>query len=249
MITTANIEKYRNGDFLQFVNNVLELLPQTQADQLNVGSQRANLQTAAQQMADAYMPHSGSDVTPEIQALDTQRDNTLIGIKMLLEAYQYHYDATTKNNAFALLDVIHRFGDRIYKMRYQLETATINSIVAEWQEKNNEAITQLQLTDWVNVLKTTNQNFNEKYITRTIQLSEVEVGVLAEARNNATQVYRLLKQHIEAHALLSPSTAYDSLMAQVSSLVNQYNIAVTKYSSTEESGDEGQNPESLQMPS
>lgn len=49
MITTANIEKYRNGDFLQFVNIVLELLPQTQADKLNVGSQRANLQTAAQQ--------------------------------------------------------------------------------------------------------------------------------------------------------------------------------------------------------
>ncbi|WP_336733428.1 hypothetical protein [Chryseobacterium sp. VD8] len=47
MITTANLEKYRNGDFLQFVNNVLELLPQAAADQLNIGSQRTILQTAA----------------------------------------------------------------------------------------------------------------------------------------------------------------------------------------------------------
>lgn len=66
MITTANLEKYRNGDFLQFVNNVLELLPQTIANQLNLGNQRTALQTAAQNFNNAYLPYTGSDITPEI---------------------------------------------------------------------------------------------------------------------------------------------------------------------------------------
>jgi hypothetical protein len=90
----------------------------------------------------------------------------------------------TKNNAFALLDILNRFGERIYKLRYQLETATINSIVAEWEEKHSDKISQLQLIDWVNELKTSNQNFNNKYIARTVQLSEVETGVLAYCQNS-----------------------------------------------------------------
>lgn len=249
MITTANLEKYRNGDFLQFVNNVLELLPQTTADQLNIGSQRTVLQTAAQSFNNAYLPYTGSDITPEIQALDAQRDNAVIGIKMILEAWQYHFDPETKNNAFVLLDILNRFGERIYKLRYQLETATINSIVAEWEEKHSDKISQLQLADWVNELKTSNQNFNNKYIARTVQLSEVETGVLATARTASTEAYRTLKQHIEAHALLTPNAEYDQLMAKLSSLVNQYNLAVTKYSSTEESGGEDQKPESPETPS
>ncbi|WP_343664934.1 DUF6261 family protein [Chryseobacterium mucoviscidosis] len=249
MITTANMEKYRNGDFLQFVNNVLELLPQTTADQLNIGGQRTVLQTAAQSFNNAYLPYTGSDITPEIQALDAQRDNAVIGIKMILEAWQYHFDPETKNNAFALLDILNRFGERIYKLRYQLETATINSIVAEWEEKHSDKISQLQLTDWVNELKISNQNFNNKYIARTVQLSEVETGVLATARTASTEACRTLKQHIEAHALLTPNAEYDQLMAKLSSLVNQYNLAVTKYSSTEESGGENQKPESPETPS
>ncbi len=168
---------------------------------------------------------------------------------MMLEAWQYHFDPVIKNNAFALLDILNRFGDRIYKLRYQLETATINSIVAEWEEKHSDKISQLQLIDWVNELKTSNQNFNNKYIARTVQLSEVETGVLASARTASTEAYRTLKQHIEAHALLTPNAEYDQLMAKLSSLVNQYNLAVTKYSSTEESGGEDQKPESPQTPS
>jgi hypothetical protein len=79
MITTANLEKYRNGDFLQFVNNVLELLPQATADQLNIGSQRTILQTAAQSFNNAYLPYTEA-ISRRKFRLWMRRDNAVIGI-------------------------------------------------------------------------------------------------------------------------------------------------------------------------
>lgn len=77
MITTANLEKYRNGDFLQFVNNVLELLPQTTADQLNIGIQRTALQTAAESFNNAYMPIQGMILHRKFR-LWMRRETTLL---------------------------------------------------------------------------------------------------------------------------------------------------------------------------
>ena len=236
MIATANLEKYRNGDFIQFVNNVLQLLPENVATNLQVATQRAELQNLALQFQDAFKPVSGNELTPEIEALDKQRDEALTGIRYLLDAYNHHYNDALRNSAFILLDVYKSYGDNIQRLRYQLETATVDALLNNWADSHQAHIDALQLNDWVAQLQTYNQQFNEKYISRTQQLAGVENGVMVSLREQATKAYRTLKAHIEAHALINPTATYTETMAHISALADQYNTAVTKYTSAEETG-------------
>jgi Family of unknown function (DUF6261) len=236
MITTANLEKYRNGDFIQFVNNVLQIVPEPVAAQLLVASQRATLNTLSTQFNDAFQPLIGNELTPEIANLDVKRDDCVTGIKLFLEAHLVHYQENKRNSAFILLDVMQSYGDRIHKLRYQLETATIDALIHNWESNHPTHLQTLNLIDWKNQLKQYNQDFNNLYINRTLQLAEVENGVMVALRTDATTAYRTLKSHIEAHALINPSDTYNQVMAQMSTLVEQYNTAVNNYTSQEESG-------------
>ncbi len=235
MLVTPLLEKYRKGDLVQFLNNVLEILTEEQADTLKVAPQREALDEVMKRFNDSWHPERGSELTPQIQELDTERDTLFMGLKLTVDAWaSYHYESGKRNAAFLIADKVESYGKDVQLVRYQQETAILNSLLEELETQLSNEVLLLGLTDWVAKLKTVNTQFNEKYVERTLAASTEQEGKVLELRKESTKVFRKLKSLFEARMEIAQAEesadlpAYESVENALSRLAEQYNDAVER---------------------
>lgn len=240
MLTVPNLERYRQGDTIQYFSNVLSLIPEATAATLQVASQRTQLDTATKNLIEKWQPAVGSALTPEISALDTQRDMTFTGFKMTVDNWATnHYDPAWRQAAFIISDNIAGHGDKITVMRYQQQTATLNAIINDCLGDHATHVATLGLTAWVTQIKNLNDTFNSKYLERTSELAIVEPGIIAALVNEAIVAFRQLKSIFEARQAIALAdadpllTQYETVASEWNSLTQQYNDAVNRYADTD----------------
>lgn len=67
------------------------------ATDLQLAPQREALNNATNALNEAWQPNRGSELTPQIAVLDTQRDHLFAGLKLTVDAWAMHrYDADKK---------------------------------------------------------------------------------------------------------------------------------------------------------
>ncbi|KAA5537436.1 hypothetical protein F0919_07105 [Taibaiella lutea] len=240
MITTPNLEKFRQGDFVQYMNNVLEILTATQANNLLVANQRNNLKALTEELNATWQPIVGSELTPEIEAIDRQRDLIFTGFKLTLDNWaSNHYYPEWRNAAFMLSDNIAGHGERITLMRYQQQTATFNAIINDFENELLVHLQTLNLQDWLAEIKTLNTTFNEMYVKRTQAISGHQPGLIDELIGKTTIVFRQLKSIFEARFAVAVADGayivpeFQQVENEWSMLGQQYNDAVSRYSGSE----------------
>ncbi len=250
MLTTPLLEKYRKGDLVQYLNNVLEILTEERATTLKVAPQRAALEEVMQRFNHSWQPNRGSELTPQIQELDVERDNLFMGLKLTVDAWAlHHYDEAKKNAAFLLSDAIAAQGEEVHRMRYQQETATLNALLLELKEELTAEVSLLGLTEWITKLEQVNTLFNEKYVARAQALSSEQDGLVQQLRIEATQAFRELKTLFGARMAIAKVEAdanmdtYETVANELSKLTEQYNDAVLRAierNKKEENGNENE---------
>ncbi len=245
METRPVLERFRKGDLVQYLNNVLEIVTIQKAETLNVSEQREALAQVMQQFNTSWQPNKGSELTPQIQQLDDVRDSLFLGIKNTVETWAaHHYDAQKKNAAFLLADKIEMHGKMLHKLRYQQETATINALVDDLLGGLSEATNLLGLTEWVVQLKIVNVEFNEKYVERAKALSTEQEGVVLQLRTKATEAFFQLKNIFEARMAIAKIeqtdliSVYQQLDNELNEITEQYNNAVLNTSSSPKNNQE-----------
>ena len=241
MITTPLLEKYRNGDFVQFMNNVLDIVTTDRATALQVAPQRASLLETVERLNTVWQPSVGSELTPQIAALDDQRDKVFTALKLTVDNWALnHYEEDKRNAAYLISDSIAAHGDRIVNMRYQQETATLSAIIHDLENQFAGQVALLELTHWVVKLKELNKNFNDLYVARAQALSTEQIGLVAELRIEVTAVFRKLKELFEARMAIAEVEGATNLVEfqkvrnEWSTLTEQYNDAVTRFKNTDE---------------
>ncbi len=226
------LEKFRKGDLVQYLNNVLEIITVERATELKVDVQRQALADVMQKFNASWQPNKGSELTPQIQKLDEQRDSLFLGLKNTVETWAlHHYDDEKKNAAFLMIDKFETYGKMLHKLRYQQETATINSLVADFTTELSNEVTLLDLTEWVQKLGATNVEFNEKYLERAKALSTEQEGIVLQLRTEATEAFQVLKNIFEARMAIAKVEGvdvdkYQNVDNELSEITEQYNQAV-----------------------
>ncbi|MBC8755930.1 hypothetical protein H2O64_14725 [Kordia sp. YSTF-M3] len=225
---TPVFSRYRNSEFLQYMKDVLELVNAHDVATLQLTAQHSVLTTVTDQMDDLFQQEQSSGITQELIDLDTQRDKAFMGIKAILEGYQYHYDEAIKNAARNLLFNLNNYGTNIPRMNYQAETAVIDSMLSDWETETKlvAAITTLKLADWIAELKTANATFNDRYLARVSETAANPATSFTAIREDGTIAYRKLVSHIEAHATLGSNVIHQELVSEVGVLAKQYNQTV-----------------------
>jgi hypothetical protein len=222
------LDRYRNSEFLQYMKDVLELVNAHDVATLQLTAQHSVLTTLTSQMDDLFQQEQSSGITQELIDLDARRDKAFMGIKAILEGYQYHYDEATKNAARNLLFNLNNYGTNIPRMNYQAETAVIDSMLSDWETETKlvAAITTLKLADWIVELKTANATFNDRYLARVSETAANPATSFTAIREDGTMAYRELVSHIEAHATLGSNVIHQELVSEVGVLAKQYNQTV-----------------------
>ncbi len=233
-MNTPYLNRYRNGEYLQYMTDITELLSKQDLETLQLTAQKVTLDSIVHKIDAAFKQSQGSELTQEVVALDERRDRAIVGLRGVIDSYRYHFDSTITDAASILNNIIAAHGDNIQRLSYQEETAIINSIVKDMETEAEAiaAVATLHLGSWLAELKESNITFSAKYLDRVGEAALHPSSDIPKLRVQATEAYRTLVNHILAHATLGNTEAYTILLNQIDILAGQYNQVVNNRSNS-----------------
>ena len=230
MINSIKLPDLRNASYLQFQKDFLAIISRNDPASLQIETKYNDLSAKVTELENLFKKVLANPITQELLALDTRRDDAVTGIYYTALAYSYHFDATIKQDANALLANITLYGSGIARLNYQAETATITNLINDWESKPElqQAIGTLNLKAWKEELKAINTEFGTKYLDRTQDYGNATPETLKTKREETNAVYYALRDRINALDLLveTPPSPYSTVINQLNALVDQYNLLI-----------------------
>jgi hypothetical protein len=223
MISIPNLRRYRNSEFVAFMNDVIQLVDA--ANIAALANPLSALQTAYGDLETSFKVSQGSMITASIQELDARRDAAIKGIRAVTKAYVYHFDATFQSAGTLVLQTIDKYGRQISELNYQAQTASLKSLIKDIENDTDltAALTTLHLTSWFAEMKTANEAFEQKYLERVTDSAAKKVAPVNEERPQAMAAYQTLMKHIEANTILNASPELSALTNSLNGLITKYN--------------------------
>lgn len=225
MINAINISILRNAEYLQFMKNVASLVQTNDPVVLNVAPQLTALNNAVSVLDGLFKIQLANEITEELVAIDERRDKAITGLGFVVTGYVYHFDAALAQAASLLNDNLKLYGSGIARQNYQAETATITSLVNDWESKPNlsDAIVALHLDSWKDELKTANALFDERYLARTQEYGAANPDTLKLKREETNAVYYTLRDFLNSFSIVQPSATNTKTLNEINALIEQYN--------------------------
>lgn len=227
-MNAIDLPKLRNAEYLQFIKNYLAIVLRNNPTELNIEVKYEALIDKSNELDELFKKILSNENTSVILALDGRRDDAINGIYYVAQGYDYHFDPTLQTAAALIKESISVYGGGIAKLNYQAETATITSLVMDWENKAPlvAAFNTLNLTAWKNELKAANTQFDEKYLDRTQDYGNATPENLKSKREETNAVYFNLRNLIDAFHLIAETTPspYTTVINQLNALIDQYNI-------------------------
>jgi len=226
-VTTANFGNYRNGEYLQFMKNVIAIYKKYDTATLLLASRVQTLEEANATMNEVFMSATSHELTPELQLLDQKRDKALVGIRLYLECMMYKSQDEVVKAAQVLQTNYFSHGNRIEKLSYQQETAVTDALLHDWATIPSLVAAKqlLNIGDWIAELRDLNAQFNDRYITRA--QTTLKPGQIDEKRVLMRQAYEELVMDTISHSRLAADKApYLEIIDGLNGLIGDYNQSV-----------------------
>ena len=225
MINAIDHTRMRNAEFLQFMKNFATLVATNDPAALNVVVQHTALVDKNTELENLFKKALSSELTQELLDLDLRRDRAYNGIVAVVDGFSYHYDDTKAQAATRLKSNITLYGIGAARQNYQAETAIINNIINDWENKPEleAAMALLDLKDWKDEMAAANVLFDQKYLLRTQEYGDASPETIATKRGEVVQAYYTLRQFIDAFAVTVNTAIYQTVTNQLNALIDQYN--------------------------
>ncbi|WP_312171242.1 DUF6261 family protein [Chryseobacterium sp.] len=231
-----DLPKLRNAEYLQYVKDFSGIIALNNPATLQIDAKLSAFNARISELENLYKKALANEKTQELLLLDERRDNAVIGINYYLLSQSYHFESTRKENAQLLLDSISLYDSSIARLNYQAETATLNNLIRDWENKPElaDAISYFQLSGWVAELKNANELFNTKYLSRTQEYGDASPETIKSKREEVNAAYYALRDRIDALHLLveTPPSPYATVINQLNALTDQYNVLLVNRKDT-----------------
>lgn len=235
-MNTIELKLLRNAEYLQYVKDFSGIIALNNPETLQIDAKLSAFNARIAELENLYKKALANEKTQDLLLLDERRDNAVIGINYYLLSQSYHFENARKQNAQLLLDSIALYGNSIARLNYQAETATLNNLIRDWENKPElmDAITYFDLSDWVNELKDANDQFNAKYLSRTQEYGDANPDTIKSKRDETNTAYYALRDRIDALHLLTetPPSPYATVINQLNALTDQYNVLLVNRKET-----------------
>ncbi|SDR09784.1 hypothetical protein SAMN05421664_3532 [Chryseobacterium soldanellicola] len=227
-MNAIDLPKLRNAEYLQYLKDFSGIINLNNPASLGIDNKLSAFTAKTDELEVLYKKALASEKTQELLILDERRDNAINGIYYFLMSFTYHYESDKKQNAQLLLNSITLYGTGIARLNYQAETATLNNILRDWENKPEllNAITTFNLSPWIDELRDANAQFNTKYLSRTQEYGDANPETIKSKREETNMAYYALRDRIDALHLLveTPPSPYATLINQLNALTDQYNV-------------------------
>ena len=221
--------KLRNSEFISFVENLI-LIANREMPTISISKSKLGLLTEElEKIKTVFRETSKQKLPEELKQADRLRKNAIIGIRKIAEANTYHSNKNMQAAAKLVLSVIKTFSKDITLQNKLTRTATINVVVNALKRSPNRrnALTMLQLNNWLEELHKENQAFDQLFIKNIDNKSEKSKEKIKELRQVASNYYYILRDYINACYTLDSET-YKPVLAQLNQLIKEYNTIVNR---------------------
>lgn len=227
-MNAIDLFKLRNAEYLQYMKDFTGIINLNDPTQLAIDAKLNEFVSKTDELESLYKKALASEKTQELLALDERRDDAVNGIYYFLLGNTYHFETDRQQKAELLLGNMALYGSGISRLNYQAETATINNILRDWENKPAlaEAIILFDLSSWVNEMKAANEEFNTQYLLRTQEYGDANPDTIKSKREETNLAYYALRNRVDAlHLLVEiPPSPYATVINQLNALTDQYNI-------------------------
>ena len=224
MITEFPILEFRNAELLKYANTSADLVDSNNPATLVIVPQLTALRSRIAEAEALFILPRESSYSPEIQALDTLRDNNFKGIHLVISGYMKHYDPEVRAAATLLNKNIKLYGPEINKLNYQAETSVIESMISDWENRPElaNAIVVLNLRYLSGEFKRNNIDFDTLYTQRTQEYGGRTQDKLKNKREEVAQAYQVLVDNLNARNTLDDTGKYTKVTNELNALSDQY---------------------------
>ncbi|MDB5252846.1 MAG: hypothetical protein JWP27_2015 [Flaviaesturariibacter sp.] len=213
MFTKINLAKLRNAELIEYLTQLLGTVDTgfgATAMPALVGQCRGRLASALTGLRELHRLDPGSKLTAELDDLDERRDSLMAGLGMLCQAFARHPDEALQSAAKLLQRNLSLYGSgvTVSSQTRPAETATIDSILADWSDKRdlNAAAAALPASPYLRALKTVNDSYREKSVERDAQDGSALPTNMVAKRGEAGTAYTDLLTMLNSHYHVSEGT-------------------------------------------
>ncbi len=229
-IKTALIRQYRNGEAIQFTDDILSLTENRKPIHPKLESRYQELKTAYTVASDAFEPSKKLINTQELIAIDKERDETTIGLRITLVGLTKHPDPAFRKAATLVLKRLDSYGKRIYRFNFQLQTRITKDFIKALKDDPslNTAIDMLLvIRAFIDTLEHTNTLFGEKYLDRTKEKGQKVEAEMETLIKNIEVTYRRFIDRLRAIEEMDDEGLLDmNLIRDINASIDQYNQVV-----------------------
>ena len=236
-INSIELYKLRNGEYTQFLLDVLSLVQKNDPAALLVQPQYNQLLALSQGIENLFKVGQGNALSDELVLLDERRDNAINGISALVAGHVYSPDATVKANAKLLADHLAIFGSGIARDNFQSETASLRNIANDWDNKPEliDALTALGLMPWKTEMTTANTLFGEKYLARAEDAGSASPDTIKAKRLEANNAYYKLRDRLNSYYVINDGAdPFGKTVNSLNGLIDNYNTLLSRRGTTTE---------------
>ena len=190
-VENLRLQRLQNLEHYRFAKNVLTLCRTANIAKLN--PKLPELEKAIEMEDLALNPPVANELTPQVIALDEERDRAYQALMSRVRSYAFDEDSQLRNAAARIEDVAARYGN-VIRMNYDKETAAIENFLTDLKGENiRPLVTKLGVTALVDRLEKNNKAFADFFLRRlsTDQRGKYDVKALrAETDRTLVAVVR-----------------------------------------------------------
>lgn len=232
MIEAIDLKKLRNPEYLQFMADALGHVQNNNPATLQIEPQYEALRAKYAESDELFKLPLANERTKGLSTLDGKRDKALTGISLVVTGYLNHFDPAYATAADRLNRNIKLYGEQIYRQSYQAQSATLTSMINDWDTNSDlaDAIDLLGLKEWKDNMARNNNDFIDLYNQRTQDYGNEPTYNLLSKRAETNTAYYALIAMLEARKLIANNSSYDRVFGELNASINQYNTLLNNRS-------------------
>jgi hypothetical protein len=216
---------FNDGLHLQFTTDAENFFAKLDTQKFNIAPQLDIFHLELVQEGECYKIVRKSDFSELKEALDGERDTTVLGVRDAIRMSLRHFKPEIKEAA-KRVNIVYDTYNRpvpITKQSYDIETASIDSFLADLNRDYIVDIEILGLSEWVAELSRLNAKFRELTEATNKQKAQKANLHMAQARKKVDLALKNIIKLIEADMIRNPEINYDEFITEWNTLVKHYN--------------------------
>ena len=225
-INSLSFQQLKNAEHVSFFTNVGVAISKLTATAVGLTEAQMKQYNDAVALEQDIVNHStGSIYTPEMKALDDERDRLYRLIRLKLQAVTLASPTEDVAQYATTVDkyILTKYGLEVCGAPYQEESALIGGFILDINNMiPEEGIEAMGITSDLAALTTANQGFADQYNERVTEKSGSTTEYTKKLRGETEALYNLIALHVEYKANMDTTevgTACGSLLAVINELV------------------------------